>query len=908
MAIASGTRIGPYEVIEKIGAGGMGEVYRATDTTLEREVAIKVLPESFAADAGRIARFAQEAKTLAALNHSHIAQIYGLEKAGDATVIVMELVDGPTLADRIAQGAIPPDEALNIALQVADALEAAHGQSIVHRDLKPANIKLRPDGTIKVLDFGIAKALEPLSAASGGPAPIMTTPVTQIGVILGTAAYMSPEQARGKAIDERTDIWAFGCLLYEMLTGQPAFGGEDVPLTLARVLAHDTDMTTLPGMISPAVRQTLRLCLQKDPRKRVADIRDVKLALTGAFETGTQASAAAGVAARRLWQRPLPVAVGALVVGGLIAGGAAWNLQPPAEPPVVTRFVLDLPQDRAFRNMGRDIVALSADGRYLAYNAAGGLYLRAMEETEARALPGTETAMTNPFFSSDGEWVGYWDLINGQLKKSRISGGAPVPLATIRNPFGAAWGSDDFIVFGQAGGIFRVSANGGDPELLIAADPSEDFWDPQVLPDGSILYAAFGDGPGTIRVETPGRADRTELFAAERAIYLPTGHLVTAEAVSQDALRPLFVRSFDLATRAYGGPVPIEEGVLFAQGKTHFTASPSGTLAFATGIGVGAADTALALVDRKGSVELLDVEPNQYRGPRVSRDGTRVAVEIIGENARSSVWIYDLSGSRAFRPLLGAGSNVRPIWTPDGERLTYASDRDGTWGIYWQPADGSGVAERLTTAEEGVEHWPDSWSADGKTLAFTRIQGSLEAIALQEVWTVTLDAEGRPEDPVVLIPRNAGGAAFSPIGNWIAYRSNDATVGEIQQLHVQPFPPTGGVYAVTDQGGSYPTWSRDGTELFYRRPAAGSNTFLTLGSVEVTSGASFAWGNETTLAIQGGIAFFGYRDYDLMPDGERLVTGVVADASGAAAPAETGFSIEVVANWSELAKERAPAR
>ena len=907
MALATGTRFGPYEVTAQIGAGGMGEVYRAKDTTLEREVAIKVLPQAFAADAGRIARFAQEAKTLAALNHANIAQIYGLEKAGDTTVIVMELVDGSTLAERIAAGPLPPDESLNIALQVAAALEAAHGQSIVHRDLKPANVKLRPDGTVKVLDFGIAKALDPLAATSGSPSPVLTTPVTQAGVILGTAAYMAPEQARGKAIDQRTDIWAFGCLLYEMLTGQPAFGGEDVPLTLARVLAHDTDMTTLPGMISPAVRQTLRLCLQKDPKKRVADIRDVRLALTGAFDTGAQGSAGPGVVAQSFWQRPIPVATGALSLGALLAGAAAWNLWPAEQPAVVTRFAFDLPQGQLFRNTGRDVIALSADGRYLAYNTGAGLVLRAMDEIEARPLPGTEGGMANPFFSPDGAWIGYWDIPSRQLRKIRISGGSPVPLAEIDNPTGAAWGTDDFIVFGQPGGIFRVSASGGDPEMLIAAD-EEILWDPQMLPNGSILYVSLriGGTARTVYVETPGADDRTELFAAERAIYVPTGHVVTTDAAARDTL---FVRSFDLDTRISGGPVPIDEGVWFSGGKTHFAVSPSGTLAFATGLGIGvsAPDTVLALVDRNGIVERLSVEPNQYRGPRVSPDGTGIAVEIIGDNARSSIWIYDLSGTRAFRQLLGAGSNMRPLWTPDGERLTYASDRDGTWGIYWQRADGGGVAERITTAEKGVEHYPDSWSADGKTLAFTRIEGTLDAIASQTMWTVSLDEQGRPQEPEAFAYDNVGGGAeFSPGSKWIAYRSNTPNP---PQVHVQPFPPTGEVHAVSNEGGSYPMWSRDGGELLYRRPAAaaGANQSLTLGSVEVTSGASFAWGNETTMAIDGGIAFFGYRDYDLMPDGTRLVTGVVADVAEASA-ADAGFSIQVVANWFELVKERVPVR
>jgi Tol biopolymer transport system component len=621
------------------------------------------------------------------------------------------------------------------------------------------------------------------------------------------------------------------------------------------------------------------------------------------IETGASAGAS--------W-RQVAAAAGALLVGGLLASGAAWYLWPAEEPQVVTRFTFDLPPGQPFRNAGRNVIAISADGRYLACNTGAGLVLRAMDEIEARTVPGTEEPLTNPFFSPDGAWIGYWDIASGQLRKIRNSGGSPVSLAEIDNPTGATWGADDFILFGQQGGIFRVSANGGDPEKLIAAD-GEFLWDPQVLPDGSILFMSqrVGGTARTIYVQTPGLADRTELFSAERAIYVPTGHLVTTDAADAAGLGSLFVRSFDLDTRISGGPIPIDEGVWSSNGNTHFAVSPSGTLAFATGVGgVSAPDTVLALVDRDGIVERLNVEPSQYRGPRVSPDGTGIAVEIIGDNARSTIWIYDLSGTRAFRQLLGAGSNMRPLWTPDGERLTYASNRDGMWGIYWQAADGSGVAERITRAEEGVEHWPDSWSADRKTLAFTRIEGSLDAIASQTMWTVSLDEQGQPQEPQAFVYDEVGGGAeFSPGGKWIAYRSNAPTLTQVQ-VHVQPFPPTGVIHAVSNVGGSYPTWSRDGRELLYRRPApaAGANSLLTLGIVKVASGESFAWGNETTVAIEGGIAFFGYRDYDLMPDGERLVTGVVADAAGAAADAEAGFSIQIVTNWFDLVKERAPAR
>ncbi len=556
------------------------------------------------------------------------------------------------------------------------------------------------------------------------------------------------------------------------------------------------------------------------------------------------------------------------------------------------------------------MLVLSPDGSTLAFNSNEGLFIRAMDDTEPRLVPGTEGPFGNPFFSPDGAWIGFFSPQDDQLKKIRVGGGSPVSLTSTDNLQGASWIDDEWIVFGNTSGIFRVSSNGGDPELLIGSESTAgdiQLWDPQQLPDGSILYTERRGQVFYIMIETPGLDDGQELFPGERAVYLPSGHLVVTDVGSAATMGALFVRSFDPATRSFGGPVPIEEGAWFVQGKTQFAVSPSGTLAYAIGNTVGSsnAETILVMADRNGGIEQLDVEPAQYRGPRVSPDGTQLAVEIIGDNGRSSIWVYDLTGSRAFRPLLGAGSNMRPIWTPDGERLTFASDRDGEWGIYWQAADGSGVAERLTTVDGGGQHWPDSWSADGQTLAFTRIGGSIESIQGQDIWTVTLDETGQAGEPEVFVSPQAGGAAFSPDGEWLAYRSTDSALGPTNQVHVQPFPKTGEIHAVTDQGGSYPAWSSDGSMLFYRRPANAGNTDLTIGSVEVTTGASFAWGNETAQTIPGGVAFFGFRDYDPMPDGERLATAVAIGAAGPVTGPITP-SIHIARNWIELVLERVP--
>ena len=424
MALTSGTRLGPYEITAQIGVGGMGEVYRARDTKLDRDVAIKVLPASLAGDPDRIARFQREAKTLASLNHPNIAAIYGLEEADQAKALVMELVEGPTLADRIAKGAIPVDEALPIAKQIVEGLEAAHEQGIVHRDLKPANVKVRPDGTVKVLDFGLAKALEPAAAMSPGmsQAPTITTPaMTQAGMILGTAAYMSPEQAKGRAVDKRSDVWAFGAVLYEMLSGQRAFGGDDISETLADVMRVEPAWQTLPKGLSPSLTAFLKRCLQKDARQRLGDIHDMRLALEGAFETGvSEAAGSAAVSQPAVWRRAWPLAVASLVTAVVVSlGWSAWPTSP--EPRSVTRFAFEPPVGRVAGDDSRPLLALSPDGRHFVYVTRGGLYLRSMAALEARLL--SRSVMTSPFFSPDGQSVAYWDETARQLVRVGITGG-----------------------------------------------------------------------------------------------------------------------------------------------------------------------------------------------------------------------------------------------------------------------------------------------------------------------------------------------------------------------------------------------------------------------------------------------------------------------------------------------------
>ncbi len=551
MSLNPGTRVGSYEVIAQIGAGGMGDVYRATDTNLGRQVAIKVLPDAFAHDAERLARFEREAKTLASLNHPNIAIVHGLERS-DASAgrpgmyaLIMELVEGPTLADRIAAGPIPLDEALPIAEQIANALDAAHEQGIIHRDLKPANIKVREDGTVKVLDFGLAKALEPAGTSTSGltQSPTITLPVmTGVGVLLGTAAYMSPEQARGRAVDKRTDIFAFGAVLYEMLTGRRAFAGDEVSDVLASVLARDPDWTALPAELPPAIVTSIKRCLTKDRKQRFRDIGDVSLVLKGAFDVSPRVARPASVS-RPLWRRALP-AVSAVVVAMLIAGLGIWRLWPSPEPRPVTRFEFFLPEGQTFAATQRPVVAMSPNGDAFIYQERDGFHVRSLADLETKLIVGVTGDFGSPFLSPNGQWVGYFSAppgqlrsaAPGQLRKVSVSGGAPVIVCAATMPLGASWGPDDTILFGQPTGIMRVSANGGTPELIIPSRGNEQLQGPQLLPDGrSVLFSVTTDtGPNRwnlaqVVVQDLSSGQRTIVVnGGSDARYLPSGHIVYA--------------------------------------------------------------------------------------------------------------------------------------------------------------------------------------------------------------------------------------------------------------------------------------------------------------------------------------------------------------------------------------------
>jgi len=893
MALSPGTRFGPYEIADEIGAGGMGVVYRATDTTLDREVAIKVLPESMAADAERIVRFDREAKTLASLNHPNIATIHGLEKADATTALVMELVEGPTLADRIEQGAIPADEALGIAMQIAEALEAAHGQNIVHRDLKPANIKLKPDGTVKVLDFGIAKALEPDNLTTAPPSPMLTTPATQVGVILGTAAYMSPEQAKGKLIDERTDIWAFGCVLYEMLTGQMAFGAEDVPTTLARVIDRDTDMDSLPSAISPAMRQAIQLCLQKDLRKRVADIRDVRLALEGAFGTDSPQRAEAEAATHSMWRRAMPIGT-AVVVTGLAVGLSVWvGTQP--EPQPLNRFAYELPQDQFFRATARRVVALSPTGRQFVFNATDGLYVRTMGELEARLIPGTEPNMYSPSFSPDGQSVAYLDLPAGQLKHIAIGGGAPVVVADFTETlFGLSWEADGTLLFAQDDGIYRVAATGGTPELIIPTETASAVYGPEFLPDGDTVLFSFAVtddwDEAQIVAQSLSTGERTVLVeGGSDARYLPTGHLVYA---LEDGL---FAVAFDAESLTVsGGAVPLVQGMMQAAGgygsaSANYSVSDDGTLVYVAG-SVAMATRTLAWVDRTAREESLALPPRAYNSVRISPDGTTLALDV--RDQEFDIWTWNLARETLTRLTFGPAEDEQPVWSPDGRRIAFSSAREGgsagDTSLFWQMADGTGAVERL--AEGSGQVFPTSVSPDATAiLVYGGSTGG--ASGDDDIAIFRLDGEAAVS-PLLETTFNEAYPEVSPDGRWLAYVSDESGREEI---YVRPFPDIdAGRWQVSSGGGTQALWARSGQELFYRN----GNELL---AVPVDTEPGFTAGSPEVLFEGNYLLDQGGPNYDVSPDDERfLMIKPVANAS-------TAPKIIVVQNWFEELKRLAPA-
>jgi serine/threonine-protein kinase len=906
VALAAGTRLGTYEVIAQIGAGGMGEVYRARDTKLNRDVALKVLPGAFAADPDRLARFKREAQVLASLNHPHIAAIYGFEDSGSTHALVLELVEGPTLADRIAKGAIPLDEALPIAKQIAEALEAAHEQGIIHRDLKPANIKVRDDGTAKVLDFGLAKAMEPASAISPvlTNSPTITTPamVTGIGTLLGTAAYMSPEQAKGRPADKRSDVWAFGCVLYEMVTGKRAFEGDDVSDTLAAVLRADPDWTALPATLPTHIAALLRDCLQKDRRARISDISTAQFVMQNRLLTNVSTQS---VSRTRRATTIAAVALASIVVTSL----AGWLLlRMNAIVPQPMRFaIVPPPAQPLFVNAFTRAVAISPNGRYIAYveGVMGDrrLAVRSIDQLEAVSLGSIDdtTLATTPFFDPDSQWIGYVEA--GYLKKVSVTGGPSITICKANQPRGASWGPDNTIYFATTDpttGLFSVSAAGGEPKLLTTPDTSHgelDHWFPSVLPGGqAILFTITSNKAeeSQIAVLDLKTGTKKKLIRGGQAEYVDSGHIVYAASATLRAVR------FDVSRLAVlSDPVPVvEQAMQLPTAAANFAVSRGGTLIYVPGGGSVSALRSLVWVDRQGREQPINVAARAYYVPRISPDGTRVALEIRDQD--NDIWVFDFVRQTLERRTFDPGIDGLPVWMPDGRSFIFSSRRGGGGGtnLYRQAADGTGTAERLTRSADS--QFSLSISPDGRSLIF----GVAPAKTLWDIQVLDLKTGGNPEQAhirtLIQTPFSEQNADVSPDGRWVAYQSNES--GSFQ-IYVRPFPNVDtGHWQVSADGGTVPVWSRNGRELFY---IDGRNT-MTAVPVHAT-GATFSQGNATKLFNVRYFTAIGNRSWDVTPDGQRflMINDTVApDRQANATPA----SMIVVLNWFEELKQRVPSK
>ena len=898
MALTIGTVVGSYEILSAIGAGGMGEVYKARDTRLDRVVAVKVLPDAVSADPDRVARFEREARTLATLNHTHIAQIYGVEEVpaqsgrDHARALVMEFVEGPTLAEEIenaSQGpkgpGLPVDDALAIARQLADALEAAHEQGIVHRDLKPANIKVRPDGTVKVLDFGLAKAMEQAGeSGTAGPqnltqSPTLSMHATQAGIILGTAAYMSPEQARGKVVDKRADIWAFGCVLCEMLTGRRAFAGDDVGETLARVIESEPDWSLLPVALSPGIRRLLGRCLEKDPRKRLRDIGEARVQLdeprvaeierlTPSDSTDQQprrrGRAFAGIAA----------AVCGLIIGA--AGTAAVLVRSNgSNTPNIARFTIVSSGAQLGLPPGEQPFAISPSGTHIVFATATtatgggrveGLILRALNQLNAVPIPGTSGAR-NPFFSPDGQWVGFF--AGGELRKVALSGGPPVSITKVNGRLrGAHWGVDGAIVYGsddRASGLFRVSSGGGDPKPLTTPEnpgAGQDHVLPLVLPNGRgvvFTQTVFNreEDFQLLVLDLRSGAIKPLLSGVGRARYVSSGRLVYAKSGTLHAVR------FDPdRLEILGEPAVVAESLT----GPFFDLSSDGTLVTAVGGTItssgGSGARTLTWVDRQGGEEPVGAPARPYASRRLqlSPDGSRLVTDIDDSDG-NDIWVWDFSRRTLTRLTFGDGQNWWPIWSHDGRQILFSSSGPAEKpGLARVAADGTGSVTRFNPSTQ--QQFPQTVTPDGRTLVFRTQTG---ATGPGDLHSVAIDG-ATPSNPLFETPFIERNAALSPDGRWLAFDSNRSGRFEV---YVRPFPNVdGGQWQISGEGGAGPIWARSGRELFY---VAGDATMM---SVSVRTDSEFVPAVPVRLFDASPYYYVGAGPggtYDISPDGRRFL-------------------------------------
>jgi Tol biopolymer transport system component len=845
-----------YKITSQIGKGGMGEVYQAKDTKLGRDVAIKVLPEEFAKNADRVARFQRE---------------------------------GQTLDDRIKSGPIPVEEALNLALQIAEALEAAHEKGVIHRDLKPANIKVTPDGKVKVLDFGLAKAFAGEQADLNlSNSPTLSVVATLQGIILGTAAYMSPEQAKGKSVDKRTDIWAFGVVLFEILAGRQLFTGETVSEILASVIKSEPDWRSLPIKLHPRILSLLERCLEKDQKVRYRDIGDARVDIQKvlADPDGEVASTGSTAAPLKNLKLILSLAVMAVILTAVISAAVIWNLRKP-ELPQVVRFAYDLPEGQQIE-LNTLSVVISPDGNTLAYKTPEGLYVRALKDWTVKLLLDKTEGAVYPFFSPDGQWIGYVSSSDGKLKKIAVSGGAPVLLCDAGSDGGLSWTSDQRIIQGSEQFIRYVSENGGSWEILFE-EKGKVLGVPQLLPDGkSVLFTAGSSSSNEVMVHSLDSGESKVLFEGSFARYVKTGHIVYGFENN------LYARAFNPDTlEMTGGPVPLVENVLSRTWIWQYDVSDSGTLVYIPGTMAGTDKQALVWVDREGNEELLAAPPNVYLGPRISPDGTKVALTIIEDN--DDIWVWDLILESMIPVSLDQAVENNPLWIPDGERIVFFSNRgtEETSSLYWKNADGTGDAQNLDSVPARALD-PVSWSGDGELLI-------VEEGGQQNRNIGMLSVDEHTFTPLLEGEYAEGQAEISPDGQWMAYVSSESGQREI---YVRPFPDVKTKrWKISNNGGQNPLWSPDGRELFY---ISGDS----LMAVKVKLEPTFEHEKPSSLlkvdAYSINSNLRNLHPWDIDPDGKRFLMVKPAETVGEGSAAEEPHKIRVVQNWFEELMEKVP--
>jgi eukaryotic-like serine/threonine-protein kinase len=882
MSLQPGARLGAYEIVAAIGAGGMGEVYRARDTNLERDVAVKILPEAVAADVERLARLEREARVLASLNHPNIAAIYGLERMGGATALVMELAPGDTLAARLARGRVPADEAVPIALQITRALEAAHEKGIIHRDLKPANVVVSPDGKVKVLDFGLAKLADGSAAAGADAANLSLSPTiphagTMAGVLLGTAAYMSPEQARGKAVDKRTDIWAFGCVLFEMLAGRQAFPGETLTDIVAAVVKNEPDWTTLPPDAPAAARSVLARCLRKDPAQRLHDVADARIELERAFDDPLPRIARGGTAARAAAIPWILVTVLAIALAG------SWLAfrRTAVGPLPVMRLELNMPAGVEAATTNTPNIAISPDGTRLAYTGGvSGLrrvYIRRLDQYEETVLRGTETVNACAF-SPDGKTIAFITS-DRTLKKVSIADGLVSTIApeVDYQAGGVDWGADDRITFVRLGNLWQVPASGGTAKQLTTPDADKNGFHshPFVLPSGkAILFASVSGGDRTstrieaLSVETGRR--RTIVEAGGAPAYSRSGHLIFFRGGA------LLAAPFDPERVEVTGPTfaVLDDLSLDQLGNPMIAFSSVGMLAYVPSAN---ATKRLVWVSRRGVEEPITDRSRPYQNPRISPDQQRIVVEIAG----GDLWLHDSARSTFTRLTTGeTAGNTFAVWTPDGRRIVFRT----LTGIRTIDADGGGTSKMV--AGTSVTDIPSTISPDGQTLAFIRQVSSSGG----DIYVMSLATDSQPH-AVVKTPGYDGGAQFSPDGRWMAYVTNESGQFEV---YVRPYPEPDRKIQVSTNGGTHPKWNANGKELFYR---SGNKMMavdvslsrdLTLSQPRVLFEQRYVFGSAQTIP-----------NYDVSADGQRFLMVKDDSASG---------RLNIVLNWFDELKRLAPSR